>query len=166
MTSAARLLFAAALAASVLFSIAAGAQQTELPNAPDAQWKNVKALSFGTPIIVRSGSSHVTCKFKNAAADNLSCINHAPVDLQRSSIRTVETYNRTASAVLLAAVGAAFGIAMVEVGNQVIGGRHDDVKGAVYAGGAGMGAFIFYPIGYFTHPIHHILYQAPSARTR
>jgi len=155
-----RLLPAAALVAALLFSIAINAQQGDLPDAPAPQWKAVQALSIGTPIVVRSGNSHVSCKFKNAAAESLSCVNSGQVELQRSSIRKVETYNRGASAALLAVAGARFGIAMVQLGNHVIGGRGDDVKPAVYAGGAGMGAFIFYPIGYFTHPIHHTIYKA------
>ena len=159
MKMAAKLVSAATLASGLLFSIAINAQQGELPNAPAAQWKAVQALPIGTPIVVRSGNSHVSCKFKNAAADSLSCVNSGQVELQRSSIQKVETYNRTASAVLLAVAGAGFGIAMVQVGNLVIGGRGDEVKPAVYAGGAGMGAFIFYPIGYFTHPIHRTLYK-------
>ena len=156
-----RLSIAAALvAALLLFAHPLSAQQTGLPNAPDARWENAQKLSFGTPIIVHSDSSHVTCKFNNAAADTLSCIHHGGVDFQRNNIRKVETYNRGASAILLAALGAGFGIMMVEVGNCAIGGRGDSVKGAVYAGGAGMGAIIFYPIGYFTHPIHHTVYEA------
>jgi hypothetical protein len=161
MTLQSRLSISAALTAVLLlFASSLSAQQTELPNAPDAQWQSAQKLSFGTPIIVRSGSSHVTCKFKNAAADTLSCINKGGVDFQRNSIRKVETYNRGASAILLAAAGAGFGILMVQVGNRAIGGRGDDVKGAVRAGGAGMGAIMFYPIGYFTHPIHHTVYKA------
>ena len=160
MKLAAQIVPGVALVASLLLSIPAKTQQTSLPDAPAAQWKTVQALPIGTPILVRSGNGRVSCKFKSAAAESLSCMNSGQLDLQRSSILKVETYNRTASAALLAVAGAAFGIAMVQVGNHVIGGKGDDVKPAVYAGGAGMGAFIFYPIGYFTHPIHHTIYKA------
>lgn len=158
MTPASRILSTVVLAVPLL-SVTSIAQQTEVPNAPQPQWKTVQTLSIGTPIIVRSGSSHTTCKFKNATDTILSCINNSEVDLQRNSIRSVETYNRPASTALFAALGAGIGIMMVQVVNLAMGGRSGDVKGAVYAGGAGMGSIIFFPIGYFTHPIHRTIYN-------
>lgn len=151
---------AAALLTPFLLSLTAIAQQTELPSAPDAQWKKVQAISFGAPIIVRSESGHVTCRFKHAAPDAFSCIDSTEVDFRRSSIRRVETYNRAGSTAVLAAAGAGIGVVTVFIVSQAVGAR-GTAKASVFAGGAGMGAIMFFPIGYFAHPIHRTIYQAP-----
>jgi hypothetical protein len=79
----------------------------------------------------------------------------------------VETYNRGESMAILAVVGAGFGLAMVTAGSASVG-FGGWAKRSVYLGGAGMGAIIFLPIGYFTHPIHHTVYNTaePAGATR
>lgn len=162
MTPASRLFLAGLIASLLLFSYRLNAQQAVLPNAPQPKWNNVQALSFGAPIIVRSGSGDVSCNFKSAGADSLSCIaKKGDLSLRQGDVRRVETYNHGASTAVMAGVGAGVGIVTVKAVSAALG-FHGWAKGSVYAGGAGIGAVTFGSIGYFSHPIHHTIYKAPQ----
>lgn len=147
-----------AVAAAALPRLAA--QQASVPDAPAPQWQTVQTLPVGSLITVRQASGSVACRFKSATQNALTCIRDGDLSIGRGDIRRIDKPNRGASTGMMAAVGAGVGLVTVVAVSKAIG-FGGSAKGSVYAGGAGIGAVFFAPIGFFTHPIHSTIYKAP-----
>ena len=135
---------------------------SSLPNAPNANWSRVTSLHSGTNLWVDTGFHSTHCKLQQATDQELTCESDGTRRFAASEIRAVRTRNRAESAAVFGAVGAGVGILVVKIVASALGnGIANGAKSSVYAGGAGVGALIFAPIGYGTGFMHRAVYQAP-----
>jgi hypothetical protein len=142
--------------------LAAGPQQPALPpTAPPAgsNWQHIQALPSGTNIYLTTRSGTMRCTLTAVDADSLTCTRGKSTVFQRSEIKTVKLPHRGRSTAILGGVGAGLGVAVVKGLASSWGLR--TAKGSVYAGGAGIGAVVFGPIGYFTDFARSTVYRAP-----
>lgn len=154
MRSAARVLPAAVLAFPLFFSIAAKAQEGELPNAPDPQsknvqtvstvressnWQQVQSLPQDTTVTVKAASRSMSCALKGVNAESLDCARGKDITFQRTDIRLIRIPHRSRSALVGAAVGAGAGAA--------VGAAISRSWWAQKSKGIPVGMAIFTPIG-------------------
>ena len=112
---------------------------------------------------VNTGFHSTHCKFQQATDQDLTCDAHGSRKFAAGEIRTVSTPNRAESAAVLGAIGAGIGVLVVTIVDSTVFGdfSRGSAKGGVYAGGAGLGALVFAPIGYAKGFMHHTVYRAP-----
>lgn len=136
---------------------------SSLPDAPNARWSSVTSLHSGTNVWVNTGFHSTRCKFQQATDQDLTCDAHGSRKFAAGEIRTVSTSNRAESAAVFGAIGAGVGVLVVKIVDSTLFGNvsRGTVKGSVYAGGAGLGALVFAPIGYAKGFMHRTVYRAP-----
>ncbi len=145
-------------------TLAAAAQQpalTPTTSPAGSNWQHVQALPFGTKIYVTTQVrvSALECTLTAVDADSLACTHGRSTVFQRSEIKAVKLPHRGRSTAILGGVGAGLGIAVVKGVASAWGFRN--AKGPVYAGGAGIGAVLFGPLGYLSDVSRSTVYTAP-----
>jgi hypothetical protein len=147
-------------------SLAATAQQPATqPTPPPAgsNWQHVQALPFGTKIYVttRTRVSALECTLTVVDADSLTCTHGTSTIFQRSEIKAVKLPHRGRSTAILGGIGAALGIGVVKAVASSDPFFAGHAKRSVYAGGAGIGAVLFGPLGYLSDMTRSTVYTAP-----
>ena len=150
---------------TMLWALPVSAQQTAASAlAGGSNWQHVQALPVGTSVYVNAGNKTVRCTLTSVDSDTLTCAHGKAIVYQRTEITSVKLSHRGRSTLIMAGVGAGVGAGVVKAVAVTIFGNsftHGTAKGAVYVGGAGMGAIIFWPIGFLGDPARSTVYKAP-----
>ena len=143
-------------------TLSASAQQpAQQPVQPPAgsNWSHVEALPAGTNIYVTTRSGTMKCSLAAVDADSLTCTHGKSTVFERSKVMAVKLPHRGLSTAILGEAGAGLGVAVVK--GVASSWKLSGAKGSIYAGGAGIGAVVFGPIGYFTDFARSTVYRAP-----
>ena len=94
-------------------------------------------------------------------AEILTCNHGKDLTFQRTEIESVKLPHRRRSSLIMAGVGAGVGVGVVKLVASSLGVYRDgSAKGSVYGGGAGLGAILLWPAGYFGDPARSTIYKA------
>ncbi len=127
--------------------------------AAGSDWQHVQALPVGTSIYLQANHKTSKCMVTTVDADTLTCTRGKDITFQRTEIDSIKLPHRGRSSLILSGIGAGVGVAVVKaVASSSLFGA--PAKGGVYAGGAGMGAIMFWPLGYITDPARSTIYKA------
>jgi hypothetical protein len=123
----------------------------------------MQSIPPGTTLHVTARHSYL-CNLKAVDAASLTCAasgDRKELTLTRSEIRKITLTRCGRSTALMAGVGAGIGVAAVAAASKAIG-FGGGAKAGVFAGGAGLGAVIGAPIGYFSDLLRGpAIYTAP-----
>jgi hypothetical protein len=147
------------VSSSFVFITVASGQATAKPG---SDWSRVQALPPGTTLHVKAVKNGGLCHLKSTSAEGLICEGTGGKSFHPvSDIRAVQIAHRGRSAAILGAVGAGVGVGVVAASSKAIG-FGGGAKGAVFAGGVGLGALVFAPIGFFSDAFRgETIYSAP-----
>lgn len=126
-------------------------------------WQSVESISLGTSIKLKSRTGSMNCALIAVDDNSITCAHPKNTVFNRNDILSIAIPHRGRSALIMGGVGAGVGVAVVKlVATAAFGGFFQGhAKGAVYAGGAGLGILVFAPIGYGTDVTHSTIYKAP-----
>lgn len=139
--------------------------QQALPPAPQPQagWDSVETLPVGTSLRLKTTRARLSCSFHGADADTLAC---GSGSFRRTEVKTIQRPHRLRSTLVAGVIGTAAGA----VTGYAAAGSHQCStntfclnfvsRADIAAVGAGIGAIVALPIGYFTDFTRSTVYKA------
>jgi len=144
---------------ALLLPLYAVAQQPpgQTPPPQGSNWQHVQALPPGAALHIKTSKHTLSCKFRSADADSLTCFHGKDMTVTRADVKSIKVSHRGRSALVGAAIGAASGAIVVQATDK----PDDWMHGIAVLGAAVYLGALAAPIGALTDFTRSTVYKAP-----